>query len=476
MKHAWAATAAAGLLLVVLAGGARADVPPAPDAGVDAAPAADGEPAPPVPVTQDDLGSVRDDVDQLRTEHDALAGQVARIGPLARRLTGYLDIGFFAASGDGSGVRADTLHEHLPEYDGQVPGTWVLLGDPLATAVNSRGEPADTGVSRAFPIDTLDSQGRPTFVVNSLALGLEVDAGDAFMMEARVAFLPRAHAPARDAGLDDHVAVDLAYVRWQAPWLEADVRVLVGKSYSLMGIEYRTAEAPDRITITPTLLCRYTCGHPVGIEVRSDWLEGRLHANFGLTNGTHFTDAFDFHDELDSNYFKTLAARLSWTFPVGRGIEVGASGAAGAQDDQPENSPVQWHYGFDLRVDWKAFLLEAEWVKGKAPGADGPVVADGADVECARAPCLRYRGAYGLLAWSASPRWLPYLRVDWREATHRDGARFVYVSDALRWTVGVRVRLGTYVAAKAELVSNHELGAVPSFANDVVTTSLVLSY
>ena len=445
----------------------------APD--LDAGPL-DGEaeaPIAPAPTDLDDLG---DELGALRAEHGALARQVGRIGPLAGLLGGYLDVGFFTSSGDGSGVRADTLHQRLPEYEGDVPGSWVLRGDPLSTAVNSRGEPADTGVSRAFPVDTIGSAGRPTFLVNTLSLALEVDAGDDFTMSARLAFLPRAHAPDSDAGLGDHVAVDLAFVRWQAPWERVDLRLFAGKAYSLLGIEYRSAEAPERLTITPSLLCRYTCGHPIGLQLRSDWLDGRLHANLGLSNGSHFTDAFHFHDELDANAFKTAAGRLAWTFPFGRGLELGASGSLGAQDGQRDDALYQWHYGFDLRVDWNAFLLEAEWVQGRAPGEDAPLVGDGPDVACAGAPCLRYRGAYGLVGWSAWPRVTPYLRVDWRDALHRDGAHFVYLSDSLRVTGGVRVRLGTYVTAKLEYVSNHELGLVPSFANDVLTTSLILSY
>jgi len=420
--------------------------------------------------------ALRDRVDSLEAEQELRGQQIDQLLPLSGRLSGYVDFGFFVVGGNGAGTRSDVGNLIFPEYAGIVPGSWVFLGDPLSTAVNSRGEPADTGVSRAFPVDTIDSGGVPTFLVNTLALGLEVDAGDAFTLSARVAFLPRAHAPERDAGLDDHIAVDLAYVRWQASWERADVRVFAGKAFSMLGIEYRTAEAPDRITVTPSLICRYTCGRPIGVQVRSDWLDRRLQANLGLSNGTHFVDAFAFHDELDENVFKTLAGRVAWRFPVGRGIELGASGAVGAQDEQPDESLVQWHYGLDLRIDWKAFLLEAEWVKGRAPGAGGPEVGDGPDVDCALAPCLRYRGAYGLLAWSASPRLLPYVRVDWRDALHRDGARFVYRSDGLRLTAGVRVRLSTYVAAKLELVSNHELGDLPSFDNDLVTSSLLISF
>jgi len=162
--------------------------------------------------------------------------------------------------------------------------------------------------------------------------------------------------------------------------------------------------------------------------------------------------------------------------PVGRGLELGSSGAYGAQDGQPDDTLRQWHYGFDLRVDVGPFLLEGEWVQGRAPGAAGPVIEGGADVACARAACLKYKAAYASLAWFATAHFTPYVRADYRDAVHRSGDVFVYVTDAARVTGGVRARLGTYVFLKAEYVSNIELGRVPRFANDVLATSLVLSY
>ncbi len=421
--------------------------------------------------------ALRDEHESLREEQAALAERVVELGPFAGRLNGYLDLGFFSVGGDGSGVRQDLAHAALPAYDGVIPGAWVLLGDPLATAVNSRGEPADLGTSRAFPIDGIDSDGHPTFLVNTLAVGLYVDAGDRFTMTARLAVAPRAHSPAADAGLDDHVALDLGYLRWLPALPGAELQVFVGKAHSLLGIEYRAADAPERIGITPSLLCRYTCGHPTGLQVRTRWLDRRLVASLGVSNGSQFADAYFLHDELDANAGKTLSGRLAWRLPIGRGIEVGVSGALGAQDEQPDDALWQWHGGADLHVDWGDFLLEAEWVKGRAPGAPLPGAAPGdLAAACGVAACLRYRGAYGQLAWFASPRLTPYARIDWRDAEHRDGDEFLYVADGWRATVGVRARLGVYVMAKAEYVAVRELGLVPYIPNDVFTTSLVLSY
>ena len=71
---------------------------------------------------------------------------------------------------------------------------------------------------------------------------------------------------------------------------------------------------------------------------------------------------------------------------------------------------------------------------------------------------------------------MPYARVDWRDAFHRDGQSFVYVSDLVRVTGGLRLDLGRYVILKAEYTYNHELDRIPQFANDVLTTSALVVY
>jgi hypothetical protein len=57
---------------------------------------------------------------------------------------------------------------------------------------------------------------------------------------------------------------------------------------------------------------------------------------------------------------------------------------------------------------------------------------------------------------------------------HRSGASFVYISELVRGTVGLRAEIGTRVIWKLEATKNYELGALPQFPNDVFTTSLVI--
>jgi hypothetical protein len=71
---------------------------------------------------------------------------------------------------------------------------------------------------------------------------------------------------------------------------------------------------------------------------------------------------------------------------------------------------------------------------------------------------------------------MPYARVDWRDALHRSGASFIYISQLLRVTAGLHFELGTAVIVKAEYTVNRELGRIPQFDDDVFTSSLVVRY
>jgi len=116
-------------------------------------------------------------------------------------------------------------------------------------------------------------------------------------------------------------------------------------------------------------------------------------------------------------------------------------------------------------------VLSAEYVRGRARGETEP-----GQPTCNLAPCLRYQGAYGRLGYRATNWLVPYVRVDWRDALHRFGADFVYVSELIRGTAGVHLELGPHVTLKAEYTLNRELGRIPQFANDVFTSSAVVEF
>lgn len=417
--------------------------------------------------------ALRDDLTLLREDQDEVSERVDRVMPLTGRVGGYLDVGFFHAAGDGSGTRPDIGNLHFPEHRGVVPDSWVLMGDPLSTAINSRGEPADTGASRALSFDGVNSQGKSSFILNAFNLNLFAGLGKQVSIEGLVDFVPRGRNPndpdpARFA-LGDFIDLKLGYLRWQAPVKRLDLDLYAGKIDPPFGYEYRVQESPSRVTVTPSLMCRYTCGRPLGLKARFRFLPRRaLILALSLTNGGSLTEAFSFASEIDTNHFKTAMGRLAYVLPVGAGLEIGASGSVGAQDFQPSDRVLHKQYGLDLHLEIKGVELTGEFVQGRIDGA-----SEAGAAPCGLAPCLDFKSAYGLLAYRALTWLVPYTRVDWRSALHQNGANFVYHSDTLRITPGLRFELGTSVIFKLEYTVNRELGRIPGIRNDVFTSSLV---
>jgi len=477
------------LLLASASAAAQPTPAPAPEPTPEPSPDPSPEPSPAGASTADTLERLERRLDEVERQNQELTDKVGQLEddaaynegrldsvmPALGRVTGYLDFGFFATGGDGAGTRTNLGNAVYPGYAGKVAGTWVFLGDPLSTAINARGEPADTGESRALTFDSVNSGGKASFIVNTLNLALFGAIGKHATLNASVDFVPRERDPSNSAGdsVGDFLDVKLAYLEWMTPVKAFPLSLFVGKFDSVVGFEYRSQDAPDRTGVTPSLLCRYTCGRPLGLKLRGRFLDDRLVANLALTNGSHFSESFPFSNEIDRNDMKTAALRLSYRLPMkSGGLELGASGALGAQDLQPEDDLYQWHIGGDLHLELNDLEFTGEYVKGKAPGKDDPAVT----AECAAAPCLTYQGAYGLLAYHVTNMLVPYARVDWRDAVHLSGASFAYESHLLRATGGLRVEIEDKVVVKAEYTLNRELGALPQFDNDVFTTSMVVKF
>jgi hypothetical protein len=207
--------------------------------------------------------------------------------------------------------------------------------------------------------------------------------------------------------------------------------------------------------------------------VRLRALDETLILNTAVTNGSSFSEMFPFYDEIDVNTFKTVSSRLSYRFPGAAHLELGASGAYGAQDFQTSDDVKQWHYGFDAHFDWHDIDLTGEFVQGHALGK-----TETGQLACNAAPCLTYKGAYGQVGYRVNNWLMPYVRWDWRDAIHEAGGMdgFVYVSQLMRGTLGTRLELGTNVIIKAEYTFNQELGRIPQIKNDVLTSAFVVKY
>src|SRR5262249_52734142 len=158
----------------------------------------------------------------------------------------------------------------------------------------------------------------------SLTVGLFAGFGPNLSFTGAIDFLPRSRdvSDPKGVGLGDFLDVKLAYVEYALPLRRMNLSLFVGKFDSVLGIEYRIQDAPDRIGVTPSLICRYTCGRPLGLKARAKFLGDALVLALAVTNGAHFSEYFPFYDEIDTNFFKTLAARLSYRIPVGAGLEI----------------------------------------------------------------------------------------------------------------------------------------------------------
>jgi len=472
------------VVLVVVAvpslAAAQQPAPPTPPTAPDApSPAPAAQPAAPAPPTFDAkalerrLAALEDENSSLREDVDFLSARLEKALPATRRITGYVDLGMFAVSGGGAGTRTDVGNLNFPEYAGVVPGSWVFMGDPLSTAINSRGEPADTGESRAVTFDPVNSHGHPSFLVNAVNLTIFAPLGDALLVNSSVDFVPRARDVSDPSGLflGDFIDVKLAYAEYRVHPRSFKLSLYAGKMESVVGYEYRTQDSPYRLGITPSLICRYTCGRPLGVKARAQFLDERLVVNTSVTNGDHFVEQFPLNNEIDANDMKTGAARVSYRFRVGTGLEVGASGAAGAQDAQPSNDVLQWHTGLDAHLGTRSWDVTGEVVHGRATGQTEP-----GGVRCGLAQCLTYKGAYLQAGYRVSNRLTPYLRTDWRDALHQSGDSFVYISKLMRVTAGIRYEPFSQFLLKAEYIVNRELGRIPQFPDDVFTTSAVLGF
>lgn len=421
---------------------------------------------------------LHDEIVQMKDDNKFTQEQVKQLVPLTTRFSGFLDVGFFYVQGNGSGIRPDTNYQHFPEYNTGatgVPGQWVFMGDPLATMVNARGEPADTDGSRAITFDPIHNGGAPSFIVNSLTLNLFEGIGDNFTVNGAVDFVPRNRDPSDPNGIDLGAFIDvrLAYGEWIVPTKSFDLSIYAGKFDSVLGIEYRTQDAANRLTVTPSLICRYTCGYPLGLKARAKFFDEKLILNTAITNGSSFVEMFPFSDELALSAMKSGSARLSYRFPVGAGLEFGVSALGGAQNNQTSNTVYQYQYGADVSLDWNDIILQGEFVHGEAEGAG---TGNPMDPPCNVAPCLHFTGAYGLLGYRLFNWLTPYARVDGRDALHRSGASFVYISDLMRTTGGLHFEIGTNFILKAEYTHIIELGRVPQFNDDVATSSFVVKY
>ena len=378
------------------------------------------------------------------------------------KVTGYGDLGFFAAQGDGSGFRRDAGHVLFPDRSQYA---WVFYGDLLATQVNSRGDVADLGQAPGVQrFDSIHSEGNPTFLVNELNLGIQAGLGDHALFSSSLNFTPRTGT---DFSLGDSFDLDIAQLEWM-PTEDGKTSIFVGKVDSVLGIEYKTRKSPARFGITPSLLARYTVGTAVGLKARSKLFDDHIIVAAAVTNGSFGTEQFHFFREIDTNSFKTVSGRVAFRTKVGEGgvFEVGPSGEWGTQDGAPDGAGAMWFVGADAELDTGRVDIKAQWLKGKAPG-DAVSMTYALDLK---------QGAYLESDVIVTPLIGVLGRVEFRDALVSEGMERLYITKNWRATGGLRLTFSPNAMVKAEYCHNGEYGGIPSIPDDVVTTSAVMAF
>jgi hypothetical protein len=406
-----------------------------------------GEPAPPPTL---------EDVDErLRRAEDALMGP--RRTPT---WSGYVDFGFFVTAGNGSGVVQDYGHAKLPQYSQY---GWVFAGDYFATAINSRGEPADLGkLPGVDRFDSVNSKGAPGFIVNEVNFNLESSMTTNAFLTASFNLVPRT---GHDFRWGDFFDLDLAQLEW-IPFESQKTSIFIGKTDSVIGIEYRDRKSPKRFGVTPSLLARYTTGTALGLKIRSKFgSDDQVVIAAALTNGSNTIEPFHFYDEVDSNAGKTGSGRLSVRLPVPGEFEIGVSGSYGAQDRALSSRHAMWFIGVDALGHIGGLDVKAQWLKGKSPGYETDEVY-GLDL---------HQGAYLELDYMVTSSLGVLGRAEFRDALVFLGTERAYVTKSWRGTLGGRWVINEKAALRAEYLRNGEYSG-PRVRNDVFTSSLVMSF
>lgn len=417
-------------------------------------------------------------------EPDRIAELEARLADLEARMAqqevppeaspiffnGYVDFGFFVPLGNlGVGWVRDFGNTQFPQYSNF---GWTFLGDILATTVNTRGEVADLGDAPGINrFDSINSDGAAGFLVNEVNARLGYQLSENATLRTSINFVPRSGAT--DFSLGDFFDVDIAELEYVLTE-DGGTSVFVGKMLPVFGIEYKERKSDQRFGITPSLIHRYTSGNQLGLKFRSKLINNWVIVAGSLTNNSSGTEQFHFYSEVDRNSGKTLNGRVAINVPVdalissllGDSLEIGFSVMWGPQDRATDNSGSAWMIGADLTYSSANFALKAQWVRGKSPGRPEERVWE----------LNLHHSGYVELDWMVFPFLGVLARAELRDAEVFLTNERYYLTKGYRITGGLRAVFNPHVALKAEYLHNGEFGGISPIANDIVTSSLVLSY
>ena len=386
------------------------------------------------------------------------------------RITGYVDVGFAKAEGDGTSFKAG---------NGVVPADYGV--DTFATMVNSRGDVASTDARGQFVNGFLPRSvgigGRASFLINTVDADVRfAPAGAPYFLFARLQALPRFGAA---DGESTRVLVEQAFARLQ-PFSSQELMLFIGKFDSVFGIEYLDNEANLRTGITQSLIARYTTGQSLGVKAfyrfQIPALWSAISLNVAATNGGTLVETLQ-PQSASLTGLPVGSGRLGLEVNLARvELKLGGSAFYGPRNDQHDPDVRQRGFGLDARLilGWLSLAGELTRVDQFAGAGD----KDNGLGQHTVVSGFHADGYYGTIALALPvklgplEKLTPYGRYSRRNA-YFEGFTPISV-DAI--TAGLRLDLWDSLAVKAEALINRELAGAPSVPNNVYTSSVVWTW
>jgi hypothetical protein len=410
-------------------------------------------------------------------------------------ITGYIDVGFAKAQGNGTSFPAS--YATMPP-----PGPPDYFVDSFAPAVNSRGEAASIAEPTVMPPGTTPPVGgflprsagiggKPSFLINTADVDLRYTAPELpIMIFTRLQVIPRLYDPDTSenipAGEYTRLFLEQAFGRI-TPLKNAELAISVGRFDSVFGIEYLDNEANFRVGVTPSLVARYTTGQSVGIKAFYRYqiipASSAVSLNVSGTNSGTFVEALQGPSRSLTGQ-PVVTARLGYELNLPRvSLKIGGSVEYGPRNDQSYSTDVpQTLLGIDVRLILPTFTLSGEYVHVTEEDAGTPTPVDkltGANLYPADLYEFYVHGF-----WVQAAEELPlqidpfrltlYARYEQRHAEYPDFTGATILVD--RITGGVNVGLGESLQVKAEYLWNRELSGAPQVPNNVFTSSAVWTW